>query len=186
MSERLISTPENTPEALDASAESTRNLERIRNQAETEKRPEHGEIQKLHEQTKEKAISGKEVAIGEKEPARPDVPLHGSYRELKKASYERSLKRIQSRLPSAQRSFSRFIHKPVVEMISEPLAKTAARPSGVLGAGIFALAGNSWLLYLGKAYGFSYNLSAIFILIAVGFVFGIAAEFVIRFIKSKR
>lgn len=186
MSERLKSTPENKTEVLDVSAEAERNLERIKSKAETEAQPEAKEIQSLHEQTKEKAISGKEVTIGEKESTHNDTPLHGTYRELKNASYERSLKRIQSKLPSAQRSFSRLIHKPVVEAVSEPLAKTVARPSGILGGGLFALIGNSWLLYLSKSYGFAYNFFTFFVLIAIGFALGIAAELIIRFIKSKK
>lgn len=187
MSEKLHTKEhEKTSETLDASEESAKNLERIRNTAETESQPKPEEIQSLDKQTKEKAERSQDVNIGDIESDEPDVPVHGTYNKLKTEAYKNSLKKIQSKLPPVQRTFSRIIHKPIVEMISEPLAKTAARPSGVLGAGLFTLIGSGWLLYISKTYGFAYNLFIFFVLIAAGFIFGITSELVIRFVKSKR
>src|SRR4029078_13320717 len=56
-------------------------------------------------------------------------------RELKEIAYSRLLNRARKQLSPPARSFSKFIHQPVVNSISEGLGQTVGRPSGIFGGG---------------------------------------------------
>lgn len=183
MSEKVHHSPEHKSESLDLSAEIEKNLKRAEKEAEhtKEHQPHKAEIKKHVEQH---AISGKEVTVGEKE--QPKSPDFGTYKEMKGQTYKRSLKHIQRQLSGPERTMSKVMHQKTIDTVSEGLGKTVARPSGILGAGIVALAGTSFLLYMAKKYGFEYNPLMFFALILTGFVIGIILELFIRGVQKIR
>lgn len=185
MSERLRNGPEHKSENLDLSAEIEKNLKRVEAEAEKSfaEKPDSKEIRNKIEQ---QAISGKEITVGEKQSTAPTQEF-GAYTEMKSQAYKSSLGRIRQRLSGPERILSKAMHNKAVDSVSEVLGKTAARPSGVLGGGIAALAGSSILLYMAKKYGFEYNFFIFFVLLGMGFAAGVFAELLIRFfVKSKR
>lgn len=101
-------------------------------------------------------------------------------RTVKKKAYKKELHRIQSKLPKPQRSFSKFIHAPTVEAVSEVSSKTVARPSGLLGGGIAAFAGTSILVLVSRHYGFTYNFFVFIVLLVAGFFVGLIIETIVR------
>lgn len=107
-------------------------------------------------------------------------------REVKGKAYKKELHRVQSRLPKSQRSFSKFIHSPVMEAASEIGGKTVARPSGLLGGGIAAFVGTLALVLISRHYGFSYNFFVFILLLIGGFFVGLMAELVIRALAKPR
>ncbi len=156
--------------AMDKKAESSKNshaenLKHIRTRIESE-----AKSKKEHEHNKEK----------EKPAIEKPVLIN---KELKDIAYRRTLKRTQNKLPAPARAFSKIIHQPAVEAVSEITAKTIARPSGILAGGIFAFLGSSLFLWVSKHYGYEYNflLSALFF--AGGFFLGLLIELILRSIK---
>lgn len=158
------------------------------------KKPEHAqevrheeisshELEQIKAKVEQQSISGKEIAVGEEQET-SGRPL-GVFRELKSTAYKHTLKRIQSRLNTPERVFSRVIHRPVVERLSNFGAKTVARPSGILGGGVAALTGSSVVLYLARRYGFEYNYFVFFALFIGGFVIGLVLEGVIRLFRKQ-
>ncbi|GAC1387716.1 MAG: hypothetical protein NVS1B7_2940 [Candidatus Saccharimonadales bacterium] len=111
------------------------------------------------------------------------LTIVGTQRALKEQSYERKLTQIQSRLSVPEKSFSKAIHQPTVDHISEAGSKTLFRASGILGGSIAALFGSIMLLYLSKHYGFKYNYLLFFVFFMSGFILAISAEAVIKVIK---
>lgn len=171
-------------EKLDLSEELKRNLERLHDTPEAEKSPE--DVARLAHKAAEHAVSGHETTVGEDEAA-PSQQYHfGQYKLLRKDAYAQSLKRIRSHLNAPERAFSKVVHQPVVDKTSEGLAKTVARPSGLLGAGLVAFLGSSILIYMAKHYGFRYNFTTFFLLLTVGFAAGIIFELSVRLLKKFR
>jgi hypothetical protein len=174
---------ERGPESIDLSLETERNRERLEEKGKRAE-AESPDVEKLQAAVEQKAVSGQEVTIGERE--QPQGHQYGVHKELKTDAYQRSLKRIRSRLSAPERAFSRMVHQPAVEAVSNALARTVARPSGVLGAGIFALVGSSLLLYIARTYGFTYNYFAFFALLAAGYLLGLFIELIGIMLRRKK
>jgi hypothetical protein len=161
---------------------SRQNLERIQEEA---KKPEHDHsIDKIQRSIHKEAISAKEITVGEHRQD-SDQPVRGVQKELKADAYRRTIKKVQGRLGFTGRVLSKAIHSNLVEPVSEVSAKTIARPSGILGGGISALAGSGAALYMAKHYGFTYNFTTFLILLSAGFAVGVAVEALIGFIRRR-
>jgi hypothetical protein len=173
MSEQLKPTVENSAERLDVANETAANIERVSQAAREAK--EHDNIEDLQANVEQHALSGQELSV-ESEDADGRTPHFGLHQELKKQAYNRTLNRVQSHLSKPERSFSKAIHSPVVDSSSNLLGKTIVRPSGVLGGGLAALVGSSYLLYSASHYGHEYNYTVFFLFFATGFFVGILVE----------
>lgn len=128
-------------------------------------------------------------AISAKEYDKPDYESSPSqafvlHRDLKDDAYRQTLQKAQRHLSGIERTFSKLIHQPAVEAASNTAASTIGRPSGLFTGGLFALLGSSFLLYMSKRYGFSYNYGVFVLCLVSGFMLGLIAELVWR--KSKR
>lgn len=116
------------------------------------------------------------------EPAGHDVATHQA---IKKESYNSLLKTTRQHLPTITRQFSKVIHEKHVEAISNIGGQTVARPSGLLGGGLGALAGSITLLYYSKYYGFRYNYSFFLVTFLAGFLVGLVVELIVRLLKKR-
>lgn len=91
-----------------------------------------------------------------KEPSSsPAQRRHGvvSKKERQK-SYEHNLKQIRDEMPAAQRGFSKVIHNPVVEKVSEVAGATVARPNSILAGAIVAFFAVLAVYLIAKHYGY--------------------------------
>lgn len=173
MSEQLRNVQEHKSESIDTSVETDKNLERI-HKAALEAMSEKAEIDELEDIVEQKATSKDEIKVDHVE--KNDGYIYGLHEAMKVQTYSRSLERVRSKLSPAEKIGSKIIHQPAVDSVSNGLAKTAARPSGILGGGLTALIGSSFLLYMSRHYGFTYNFFTFFALLAIGFVLGITLE----------
>jgi len=161
-------------------------LDEIESKHDKQERHNHN-IDKIQESIHESAVSAKEVNISKLDKDNSDSKhILGIHRELKQDAYKQTIQRVRSALPPIQRSFSKLIHNKTIEPLSEVTSKTIARPSGILSGGIIALVGSSVVLYMARFYGFRYNFSLFFILLGVGFVFGLLAEIGIHIIRMRK
>lgn len=176
MSERLHHTPERNAGSIDTSVESKRNLERLQEEAHKDRSEES--VDTLKHKAEAIAKSGKETTVGERQEAsRSSI---GIQKDLKNTAYRKTLSRVQDQLSTPQRAFSKVIHQPVVEQLSNVGSRTIARPSGVMGGGLFALLGGGLVLYFSKRYGFEYNYLLFAMLFAAGFAAGLAIELTLK------
>lgn len=173
-----------SPEVTEQQRENLEKLQEAGKQAERE----HAsiELDSLQKAAETQAISGKEVPVGERQEDTSQSHTFGMQRELKADAYKRMLSKTRQQLKAPDRVMSKLIHQPAVEAISNVAAKTVARPSGIFGGSICALLGSAWLLYTAKQVGFTYNYTAFFMLIVVGFVVGILGELLLRAIARVR
>lgn len=139
-------------------------------------------LEHARKETAEHAISSNEL-----EADKPDdkVPLIGNHQLLKKDAYKQILKRTQEQLSKPSRAFSQLIHNKTVESLSNVSAKTVARPSGFLGAGLGAFVGSLVSVYTSQHYGFRYNFGMFIALFVGGFIFGLLIELMLKMLMKR-
>ncbi|MDB5163699.1 MAG: hypothetical protein JWS12_316 [Candidatus Saccharibacteria bacterium] len=150
------------------------------------------DLEKAAQQARENAPNLEEIRASIHQEAKPDdeilaatsekeseQPPQVMTRDIKQQAFNKTLKRVQSRLNPTERAFSKVVHQPVVDKFSTVTAKTVARPSGILTGGICALLGSLGLLYLSKTYGFTYNYLVFFATFIIGYAVGVGIELII-------
>jgi hypothetical protein len=183
MSEKLSQHHEQAAESINTSKETANNANRLQEAAEHAKGSDKAEVERLRHSIKEKAVSGKEVTVGEKHETTTSSTVT---RELKQQSYKKTLQRVRAKLNTPQRAFSKVIHQPVIEKVSVVTAETVARPSGILGGATFAFLGSLALLIIAKQLGFTYNYLAFLGLFVGGFAVGLIVELLYRAVRPAK
>lgn len=141
------------------------------------------DIESLILSAKQEALSSSETHL---ENAHENSPTPSVIQKHhKKLAYKQTLRSVRRQLPATDKIFSHIIHQPVVEKLSDFSSKTIARPSGLLSAGILALAGNAILLYMSRHYGFKYNYLFFVLFLSIGYLLGIIIEILIRNFNKK-
>lgn len=160
----------------ESSGKDKERLEHLKHKAEQAEKAERGRhnIEQLKEHAKEAAKSHKETQPHHEKESHESVI--GTQRDIKTKAYKDTMRKARSHLKPTQRTFSKIIHQPVVDAVSEFSAKTVARPSAILGGGIMALIGSGFFLFMAKYYGFGYNFFVYIAFLAVGFVLGLLVE----------
>jgi hypothetical protein len=136
-------------------------------------------IERLREDVEGTAKSKSEKLNSELDEKQSSAPAPMYSRDVKKAAYNKELNRARKHMKTPQKTFSKIIHNPIVEPISEFGSKTVARPSGLLGGGIFASAGTLILYIMSRYYGFEYNFFVFILLLLLGFLIGICVELIL-------
>lgn len=158
-------------------------------QLETEGRAQENELrastEHIRQSIEQQAISAAEFSPAEtqKEPSQQHHAAVG--RELRTMIYKRALVRLHKRQNVPDKALSKFIHQGAVDAASETLSKTIARPSGMIGGGLFALIGTTVFLYTARHYGFRYNFLVFVCLFAGGLFFGLLCEAIILLIRRR-
>ena len=163
--------------------------QRIGAENETNNTHLHEHKEKLHqirETAGREALSSNEVVGEHDDTARHNPRDAFVNNELKNLAYQRTMNRVRQNLSAPSRAFSRLIHQPLVDALSESLAKTIGRPSGILGGGILALIGTTTYYYITKHYGYDYNYFVFLGLLVGGFVLGGLAELVWRTLRRTK
>lgn len=183
MSEKLHQSPEQSLPLPEVAQESEANLKRLQEAARNDTEVSSELVQGLEAAAKTEAVSGREMNITETEGSHQS-PL-GVHSQIKEVAYDRSMEKIRSTLPKPARAFSKLIHAPAVDAISEGVGKTIARPSGILGGGVAALIGSLVLVYITRHYGFTYNYLIFILLYIGGYCFGLFIELIFKTFKRK-
>jgi hypothetical protein len=105
-------------------------------------------------------------------------------KEDKAHSFNSVMSHARQDLSKPERALSKFMHQPAVEKVSDIAGKTIARPSGAIGAAVFASAGIFIVYLLAKRIGFTLSGSEAPILVAVGFITGLLVEWAYKAIRS--
>lgn len=87
-----------------------------------------------------------------------------------------TVKRAQKQLRGAERGFSKVIHNPKVEAVSDVAGGTIARPSGLLIGGLFSLVATIAVIVICRYYGYEYNYLIGLACFGLGFIVGLLVE----------
>jgi hypothetical protein len=102
-----------------------------------------------------------------------------------KMNYLDTVASMQTKLKPVSRSFSKFIHTPVIDKTSEAIEKTIGRPSVTLGATWTALIVGSVFYFTARHYGYMLSGSELLFSFVVGALIGIVVEGLWRLFKHK-
>ena len=105
--------------------------------------------------------------------------------QAKSVKLNTNLTIVRSHLNKTSKTYSSFVHKPVINSLSEVSAKTIVRPSAILCGGLFTLIGSGYYLYLEKQTGYKYNFFVAIILFAGGFIIGLLLEAIYKLVFTK-
>ncbi len=130
-----------------------------------EQRAEKAGIENVERSAEKAKVEALEQAISveagsaekkRKEPsASPAQRRHGVVgKKERDKSYKQHLKTIQSDMPATQRGFSKFIHNPVVDRVSEAAGNTVARPNSILAGAVVAFFAVLAVYLIAKHYGY--------------------------------
>jgi hypothetical protein len=101
-------------------------------------------------------------------------------------SFEQTMEEVRHDLPRSTRGFSRFIHNPTIERISEILGNTVARPDAILAGGITAFIVVLGLYFYAKYAGFTLRGSETILAFVAGWLLGILFDFFKTMFTGKR
>lgn len=142
-------------------------------------------LETSRETAEQQATPSRLLAIEKDKPRQSDDMDFATLKALKSDSYHSLLARAREQLPMLSKQFSKIIHEKHIETISNIGSQTVARPSGLLGGGLGALAGSITLLYYSKYYGFRYNYAFFFITFLAGFLVGLVVELLLKLLKRR-
>ena len=110
--------------------------ERERGAERTVETKENREASARHEV--ERATHEKESRVKETAAERSPAEKRVNTKAARSKAYSSIMKHTQAELPPASRAFSKVIHNPVVERVSEVAGKTVARPNAMLSGAVSA------------------------------------------------
>lgn len=160
-----------------------------------EKQPEHSE--KLSDKERQEQLSALRNEVSRESQAQKETaPSSSSERdhtpqgpinkELKNMMRIRTLTRIRKELSAPNKTLSKVIHSKPVEKVSEVCERTVARPIGLIGGSLIALAGSLAVFYMAKHYGFRYNLLFFFMLFVGGYILTTIVELILKLAKKSK
>jgi preprotein translocase subunit SecF len=122
----------------------------------------------------------------ETDKPKEDVELPPPNKTLKAQALNQTLKQTRQKMSKPQKAFSKVIHQPQVDAISNITGKTIARPSGLFFGGFFALIGSVLYLFLSHHYHFTYKYIAFSLFFIGGFIIGLIVEFLGKMFKRSK
>jgi len=101
-------------------------------------------------------------------------------------SFEQTMDEVRTHLPRSTRRFSRFVHRPMVERISDVVGKTIGRPHAILAGGVSAFVAVLSLYFYAKYAGFALQGSETIIAFTIGWALGMLFDFFMLISARKR
>lgn len=150
--------PEESPEEVE------KHIEHARTEAQREARAAH------------ETSATEEKNVG-RELARPHM--------TREQSYMHTMKTVRMELSAPERAFSKIIHNPVVEQVSDTVGKTIARPHAILSGSLFACIFVLTLYLIARFYGFELRGSETILAFLIGWALGIVFDIVRSAIKRR-
>ncbi|MDQ5943234.1 MAG: hypothetical protein QG675_2 [Patescibacteria group bacterium] len=114
-----------------------------------------------------------------------DVKSPSQYtKKEKKQAYRKQIKKVQSQLPRGARTFSKIVHNPVIETVSDATAKTIFRPSALIGGSVTGLVFGLVIYLVARYYGYPISTMTLVLLLIVGAILGVIVELIIGMFKK--
>lgn len=130
-----------------------RAAEVIKNRVENESSPAEKSEAEAREQL-EKVIEKSEAEEVKQEKKQPTKAERLITKEDRKDSFKKTMETVQSQLPKSSRTFSKVIHNPTIEKVSEVTGKTVARPNAILSGSVAAFVLTLAIYTLAKINGY--------------------------------
>lgn len=120
----------------------------------------------------ERALPAKE-ALDKRDTEHRPAPNSVVTKKQRRESFDKTMREARLHMSPINRSFSRVIHAPVIEKMSDGLGKTVARPNALLAASVCAFLLTTALLYIARHYGYSLSGSETIAAFMLGWLIGL-------------
>ena len=180
--ENGVETPRVTPEMYDRAKNELG--EHLKEHESAEKQVEKARVEAL-----ENAISVEKGGAEKTRNPSNDAPVRRRgviSKKEKNVAYKKHVTQMQAELPALQRSFSRFIHAPVVERASEALGSTVARPNAILAGSVVAFILVLAVFLTAKYFGYALSGFETIGAFVLGWVIGLIYDFLKIMITGKK
>lgn len=127
------------------------------------------------EQAKSAEVKSQVERVDHKAERERELPPNS--KAARKQAYDSIMREVQSQMSPAERNFSRFIHAPVVEKVSEATGKTIARPNAILAGSLSAFVLVLGVYLVARHYGYPLSGAETMVAFAAGWVLGILFDF---------
>jgi hypothetical protein len=138
---------------------------------------------------KEATERAKELSV-EKEDGRPTTPAErrrgAPSRKQLDTSLKSQMKQIQGEMSTSSRLVSKLIHNRPVEVVSDAIGSTAARPNALLSGSIAAFIGVTASYFIAKYYGFQLSGFETIAAFIAGWIIGILYDYFSVMIRGRR
>jgi len=139
--ERINQRPEVEQNPADLEKAAAEQRERLREKHERVGEVSHENLDDIAKEARERAASAereKQPAEHDRQPSPAERRVGGPSKAEQKASFKATMTEVQSHMSAPSRTFSKVIHNPTVEKVSEVTGNTIARPNALLSGAIFA------------------------------------------------
>lgn len=167
-------------ERLNEKREQLENRSPERSAAERAEDSRHEALEQAHSAEKESVKAEKKPDNLEKEHTTPP-----NSKAARKQAYESIMAEAQSQMSPAERTFSKFIHAPAVEKISDVTGKTIARPNAILAGSLTAFVLVLVVYLVARHYGYPLSGAETMLAFAAGWVLGILFDFLRAMITGR-
>lgn len=104
--------------------------------------------------------------------------LRPANKKEKVANYKKTMVEVRSELPLASRGFSKFIHNPVIEKVSDSVGSTIARPNAILSGSIFAFVLTLVIYLVASFYGYPLSGAESIAAFILGWIIGLVFDYI--------
>ena len=111
----------------------------------------------------------------ERPEAKADLPPNS--KAARRQAFDSIMDEVRSDMPPVQRAFSKFIHAPMVEKVSDAAGKTVARPNAILAGSLTAFVTVLLVYLVARYYGYPLSGSETMLAFAGGWLVGIVFDF---------
>lgn len=188
ISERVENTELKSLEKAKTPEKKLTKAEKEKSELEIAKRGEQAEKKIAAEKEKRELDLAKAQEQAKKEKGEKrdeDVKSPSQYtKQEKKQAYRKEIKKVQSQLPKGARTFSKIVHNPVVEAVSDATAKTIFRPSALIGGSVTGLVFGLGIYLVARYYGYPISTLTLVLLLVVGAILGVIVELVVKMFKK--
>lgn len=101
-------------------------------------------------------------------------------------SFDRTMTEVRSHMSGPSRAFSKTIHHPVVEKVSDAVGGTIARPNAILSGSIFAFLFTLVIYLVARFNGYPLSGSESIAAFILGWVVGLVYDYIRLLIDGKR
>lgn len=101
-------------------------------------------------------------------------------------SFKNTMAEVHTQMSAPSRTFSRFIHSPVIEKTSEVIGGTIARPNAILTGSLFAFFATLVVYLVARYYGYALSGAETIISFALGWVIGLIFDYLVLLVRGKR
>lgn len=153
--EAVLNPAEIKKDRFEAQERMRKSLEKEAQKAEIGAVERKNNIHEAQEAAREHAESSKQEKVPSQEIEQESrQEQQSTTKNRQKESFQKTMNTVQSQMSAPSRTFSKIIHNPIIEKVSDTASKTIARPNAILSGSLMALVFTLAIYYIARSNGY--------------------------------